>query len=622
MNQEQNKPTDSPNIQKPKKSLKETWAKLFDYITEYKLKIAISLFFSVIFSLSGVFSPKLSGSVINLLSQGVTWSLSGGGIDFEKIFRIVFYLFLIYTGSAVASCISNYINSNISVKISYKIRKEMSDKISKLPLCYFDNVTYGEILSRVNNDVDALVSSLTQSLTKILSSVIMFVGMIYMMVTISWEMSLIAFLALPACGVVITLIFGFSRKCFREYQKKLGLINGHIEESYSAHSLIKVFNGEKLSIKKFQNLNDDMYDLSWKSEFATGFISPIMGMVSSFSYVALCVMGGYLCVTKGLTVGSIFAFLSYSNQFMSPLTSVASIPGIIQQITTATERIFEFLDQSEEPEDGENCVKILKTSEGAWWVDPQKNQKLPLEGKIEFKNIKFGYEQSKTVLSDFSLTVEPGQTVAIVGPTGVGKTTIIKLLTRFYSPTEGEIKIDEVNIQKIKRSDLNSMFGVVFQEPWLFNGSIRDNVRYGCLTATDEDIRNACKLACADNFINSLPSGYDTVIDEWSSNISYGEKQLITIARSILADHKFLILDEATSSVDTLTELRIQKALKTLLKGRTSLVIAHRLSTIKEADRIVVMKEQNICESGTHEELINKKGIYYDMYRSQFAIAE
>lgn len=595
------------------KDFKGTWKKILHYISFYKFNIIMSLGLSLICSVVSIFSPKLSGCIINLLSEGVPSGLMGGGIDFESILRTILILFIMYSSSAIASCLSNYINTNISVNITYRARKEMSEKISRLPLSYFDNVTYGEVISRVTNDIDALASYLTQGISQILSSIALLLGIIYMMFSISWEMSLVSFSTLPVLFIFISIIFKISRKYFHQYQKQLGFINGHIEEIYSGHSVVRAFNGEHTAIKKFEAINNKMYNLEWKSEFISGFISPIMGIVSSLSYIGLCVLGGYLAVVKGLTIGNIFAFISYSNQFMSPLMAVSGISGILQQIAVAAERVFEFMEENENPPDKENCIKVIHNKE-----KNIENSGIYIKGDVEFKNINFNYNKEKTVIKNFSLNVNSGQTVAIVGPTGAGKTTLIKLLTRFYDAQSGYVLIDGYDIKEFKRRDLNSLFGVVFQEPWLFNGTVRENIRYGNVKSCDDNVEKAAKLAYADDFINSLPNGYDTVIDESYDNISYGEKQLITIARAILADHEILILDEATSAIDTMTELKIQKALKSLLKGRTAFVVAHRLSTIRKADLIVFIDNGNIIESGTHDELVKIEGMYYKMYMSQF----
>lgn len=587
---------------------KGTWKKLLEYSSKYRIELIISSVLSLSGAIVNIFSPILSGKVINALS----FNGPEGGLDFDYIIKILALLFVMYSVLGICSCVGNYLTSNVSVRITYRMRKQASEKIDRLPLSYFDKETYGEVLSRITNDVDVLVSSLTQTLSQILSSVTMLIGIVFMMFSISWEMTLLSFSGLPVASIFISLMFSISRKYFKRYQKQLGLINGHIEEMYSGHSVVRAFNGEKTSIEKFDKLNNNMYNLAWKSEFLSGFIGPVMELVSSLTYVGLCILGGYLAIKKGLSVGNIFAFLSYSTQFMRPLISVAGISGTLQQIAVAAERVFEFLDAEENPADRENCIKTF----GSITEFPE------IKGEVKFTNINFGYNRDNLIIKNFSFNTESGQTIAIVGPTGAGKTTIIKLLSGFYDVKEGSILIDGHDIRDFRRNDLHSLFGIVFQEPWLFSGTILENIRYGKPNSTSEEVEEAARLAYADGFINALPNGYETVINESSNNISQGEKQLLTIARAILANHKILILDEATSSVDTRTEIQIQKALKNLLKDKTSFVIAHRLSTVREADIIIVLNKGIIEEKGNHKELMDKKGMYYNMYVSQFKYEE
>ena len=515
----------------------------------------------------------------------------------------------------VCSCLGNYLASSISVKITYRMRKEISEKIDKLPLSYFDKETRGEILSRITNDVDILVSSLTKTISEIISSSAIVIGIIYIMFSISWGMTLLSCLGLPITAIFIMFIFKISRKYFKMYQKQLALINGHIEEAYSGHITVKALNGEKEVIKKFNTLNKKIYDVSWKAEFISGFVGPIAELVSGLTYVGLCTLGGYLVISEKLSIGDIFVFFSYSKQLMKPLMSVLGISGTLQNIAVVAERVFEFLESDEILPEYESYPQLYDFTK-----DTDQNRKImEIKGHISFENVNFGYKNDRLILKNISLNVPSGKTVAIVGKTGVGKTTLIKLLSGFYEVNGGAILIDGYNIKDFEKKNLHTLFGIVFQEPWLFSGTILENIQYGNPEATNQQIKYAAKLACADSFINSLPDGYETVINEFSDNISQGEKQLLTIARAILANHKILILDEATSSVDTRTEINIQKALKNLLKGRTSFVIAHRLSTIREADIIIVLDAGTICEQGTHDGLLRKKGLYYKMYMSQFS---
>lgn len=601
--------TKAKNKEETIKDFKGTWLKLINYSFKYKVLFIVSSIFSLIGAMVNIFAPRLSGSVLNILSKGSSEGLPGEGINFEAITEKLITLFFMYSLLATVSCISNYLNSLISVDITYRMRDDLSKKINRLPIGYFNKETYGETISRITNDVDILVSSMTNTLSSALSSITILIGVILMMFSISWEMTFISFLDIPLSLIFSSLVLKVSRRYFKRYQKQLGLINGHIEEMYSGHNAVRAYNGERDSIEKFKKLNTQMYNLSWKSEFASGFVSPIMEFVSSFIYISLCVFGGYLATVKGLSIGNIFAFFMYANQFKQPFFSVSRLSFTFQQIAVAAERVFEFMDLEENTSDGENCIKVSNEDNTVG---------VKIKGNVRFNNVVFGYNSKNIVIKDFSLDVKEGQTIAIVGPVGAGKTTIIKLLNRIYDVNEGSISIDGYNIKDFKRKDLQSLFGVVFQEPWLFRGTILENIKYGKVDSSDEEVKNAAKLACADGFIKRLPYEYDTIINESAKNISQGEKQLLTIARAILADHRILILDEATSSVDTNTEIRIQKALKSLMKGRTSFIIAHRLSTIRNADLIVVVNKGVIEEKGKHKDLLKNKGLYYKMHVGQF----
>ena len=552
---------------------------------------------------------------MDIISKGAKSALSGEGMDFYSIAKILAFLFVLYSSFLVCSSISSYLTSNASVRLTYKLRKEVSEKINRLPIKYFNKETYGEVTSRITNDIDVLVSSLTGILSQIISSTAILFGILYMMISISWEMSLVSFFSTPLAMVLIVLLINATQKYFKRYQEQLGKMNGHIEEMYSGHNVIKAFNGEKVATEKFDRLNSEMYNLEWKSSFFSSFVSPIMEFISSLAYVALCMMGGYFAMVQKISVGNIFAFLTYSNQFMKPLTSVTGISGTLQQIYSAAERVFNFLEEAEERPN--ESIKYLEKLDSDHFMDKNGN-KIEIKGEIEFNHVTFFYEGENFGIKDFNLKVKPGQTIAIVGPTGAGKTTLAKILAGFYPVQSGNILIDGHDIKEFKKEDLYSLFGFVFQDPWLFSGTILENIRYGKMESCSEAVKKAAEFACSNSFIEALPEGYETLINESSDNISQGEKQLLTIARAILAGHKMLILDEATASIDTRTEIKIQKALKELLSGKTSFIIAHRLSTIRSADLIIVMNDGKIAEQGTHFELMREKGIYYNMCVLQF----
>lgn len=523
-------------------------------------------------------------------------------INYEKIKKMVYLLIILYLLSTVFSYFQGWIMTQVSQETTYRFRKDISEKINRMPLRYFDSRTHGDVLSRITNDVDTVSQTLNQSLTQIVTSVTLISGILIMMLTISWLMTLVTLLILPISFGFIGIIIKRSQKLFMNQQVTLGNLNGHIEEMYSGHSVMKVFNGEQRSVEKFKTINKELYDNAWKSQFLSGLMWPFMLLIGNLGYVGVAVLGGWLAVKGTVNIGDIQAFMQYIRQFNQPVTQVANIANILQSTAAAAERVFEFLDEDEEIPEAEKPAKIDS-----------------IRGDVEFDNVVFGYNNEATVIKGFNAHIQPGQKIAIVGPTGAGKTTIVNLLMRFYDVKEGSIKIDGIDIRKLKRSSLRKMFGMVLQDAWLFSGSIKENIAYGNLTATDQDIIAAAKSSRADHFIRSIPNGYDFILGEEADNISQGEKQLITIARAMLADSPMLILDEATSSVDTRTEILIQEAMETLMKGRTSFVIAHRLSTIRHADLILVMDEGNIVEQGTHNDLLANKGLYASLYNSQFA---
>ena len=554
---------------------------------------------STIFNIAG---PKILGKATTELFHGLISKVSGGsGIDFDKIAKILIGLMCLYVCSALFSFIQGYIMTGVSQKLTYRMRKEISEKIDRLPMGYFDKMTHGEILSRITNDVDTLSQSLNQSATQVITSVATIIGVLVMMLSISPLMTVIAILILPLSMELIGMIVKRSQRYFKEQQEYLGYVNGQVEEVYGGHNIVKAFNKEDDVIDEFDRDNDRLYRSAWKSQFLSGMMMPIMQFVGNLGYVAVVILGGYLAIKKTIEVGDIQSFIQYVRNFTQPIQQVAQVANMLQSTAAASERVFEFLEEPEEEAAPENPV-VLKNPEGA----------------VEFEHVHFGYNPEHTIIHDFSVKVEPGQKIAIVGPTGAGKTTMVKLLMRFYDVSGGSIKVDGHDIREFDRGELRRMFGMVLQDTWLFKGSIEDNIRYGKLDATHEDVVKAADAAYAHRFIQTLPGGYGMELNEEASNVSQGQKQLLTIARAILADPKILILDEATSSVDTRTEVRIQKAMDNLMKGRTSFIIAHRLSTIRDADLILVMKEGDIVEMGRHEELLAKNGFYADLYNSQF----
>ena len=584
------------------KDFKGTMKKLMGYLTQYKIGLLLVVIFAIGSTIFNIAGPKILGKATTELFHGLISKVSGGsGIDFDKIAKILIGLMCLYVCSALFSFIQGYIMTGVSQKLTYRMRKEISEKIDRLPMGYFDKMTHGEILSRITNDVDTLSQSLNQSATQVITSVATIIGVLVMMLSISPLMTVIAILILPLSMGLIGMIVKRSQRYFKEQQEYLGYVNGQVEEVYGGHNIVKAFNKEDDVIDEFDRDNDRLYRSAWKSQFLSGMMMPIMQFVGNLGYVAVVILGGYLAIKKTIEVGDIQSFIQYVRNFTQPIQQVAQVANMLQSTAAASERVFEFLGEPEEEAAPENPV-VLKNPEGA----------------VEFEHVHFGYNPEHTIIHDFSVKVEPGQKIAIVGPTGAGKTTMVKLLMRFYDVSGGSIKVDGHDIREFDRGELRRMFGMVLQDTWLFKGSIEDNIRYGKLDATHEDVVKAADAAYAHRFIQTLPGGYGMELNEEASNVSQGQKQLLTIARAILADPKILILDEATSSVDTRTEVRIQKAMDNLMKGRTSFIIAHRLSTIRDADLILVMKEGDIVEMVRHEELLAKNGFYADLYNSQF----
>lgn len=588
--------------QEKAKDFKGTMKKLISYLSPYKLAILLVIVFAIGSSVFNIVGPKILGNATTKIFEGLVSKVSnsGGGIDFDAIFRTLTILASLYIISSIFSFIQTFITSDISQKVSYNLRKSISEKINKLPLNYYDKKTNGEVLSRVTNDIDAISQNLNQILSQMITSATTLIGVLVMMLSISVTMTLVSLIVIPLSLVMIMLVVKKSQKHFRAQQEYLGHTNGHIEEMYSGHNIMKAFNGEEKAIEEFDKLSDTLYNSAWKSQFLSGMMMPIMTFIGNLGYVIVAIMGGFLAIRNKIQVGDILAFIQYVRSFMQPIAQTAQIANVMQQTAAAAERVFEFLEE-EVVEDIKNPI----STEG-------------IEGAVEFEHVRFGYNEDKIIINDFSINIKPGQKVAIVGPTGAGKTTIVKLLMRFYELNGGKILIDGHDYRDFTRNDLRKIFGMVLQDTWLFNGSIMENIRYGRLDASDEEVIEAAKLAHAHHFIKTLADGYNMEINEEADNISQGQKQLLTIARAILSDPKILILDEATSSVDTRTEVLIQQAMENLMEGRTSFIIAHRLSTIKNADVILVMKDGDIVEQGTHEELLKSKGFYSELYNSQF----
>ncbi|MBA4384686.1 MAG: multidrug ABC transporter ATP-binding protein [Anaerolinea sp.] len=592
--------------EKPR-NFKATMSKLLQYLGEYKGSIILVMVFAIASTIFMIAGPKILGKATTKLFEGVVGQIAGTstGIDFVYIGNIVMIMVGLYLISTLFSYIQGWIMTGVSMKLTYKFRKQIADKINRLPLRYLDGTNQGEVLSRVTNDVDTVSQTLNQSLTQIITSVTAIIGILVMMFSINWIMTLVALVILPVSGLFISIVVKQSQKYFKQQQDYLGHVNGHIEEMFGSHVVMKAFNGEQKSIEKFDSYNNVLFSSAWKSQFLSGMMMPIMSFIGNLGYVAIAILGGYLAITKAITVGDIQAFIQYVRSFTQPIAQVAQISNVLQQTAAAAERVFEFLGEAEETEDNVDPVHVDC-----------------VDGTVEFKDVHFGYNPEKIIINDFSATITPGQKIAIVGPTGAGKTTMVKLLMRFYDVNSGAILVDGHDIRSFTREDLRNQFGMVLQDAWLYNDSILENIRYGQLSATDEEVVSAAKTAYVDHFIRTLPEGYHMVLDEETSNISQGQKQLLTIARAILSNPRILILDEATSSVDTRTEVLIQKAMDNLMKNRTSFIIAHRLSTIRNADLILVMNNGDIVEQGKHEDLLAKGGFYADIYNSQFDAAD
>lgn len=585
------------------RNFKGTIKQLVGYLGKYNWVILVVMLLAAASTVFTIIGPKLQGKATTLIFEGVASRISGDGpgIDFTAISAILVQVLILYVISAFLSFIQGYIMSGVSMDITYRLRQDIATKINRLPLQYFDRISQGEVLSRVTNDVDTVSQTLNQSMTQIITSTATVIGVFIMMLSISWSMTIVATLTIPLSILVIRFVVNTSQKYFRRQQEYLGHVNGHVEEMFGGHIVIKAFNAEEKSVQTFNNLNEILFNSAWLAQFLSHMMMPLMRFISNLGYVAVAILGGYLAITETISVGDIQAFIQYVRNFNMPLQNIANISNVLQQTAAAAERVFEFLNEDEEIPETENPVKLNT-----------------VEGKVEFQNVRFGYNPEEIIIKDFSFTARPGQKIAIVGPTGAGKTTLVKLLMRFYDVDGGAILVDEHNIKNYTREDLREMFAMVLQDTWLYNGSIADNIRYGREGANEEEVCKAASMAHVDHFIRTLPGGYSMILNEDASNISSGQKQLITIARAILANPSILILDEATSSVDTRTEVLIQEAMDRLMFGRTSFIIAHRLSTIRNADLILVIHDGDIVEQGNHEDLLEKKGFYADLYYSQF----
>ncbi|MBY9001782.1 MAG: ABC transporter ATP-binding protein [Candidatus Heimdallarchaeota archaeon] len=588
------------------KDFKEAMKKLIGYLDRYKTIIIIALIIAIASTAANIVGPKILGNATTKLFEGLLAVVSGTGeVDFDAIGIIILTVLALYVTSAIFSYIQGWIMARVSTDISYRLRKDISEKINRMELKYYDRVNQGEILSRITNDVDTINQTLSQSITQIITSIITVIGILVMMLTISWLMTLVALVVIPLSGVVVMFIVKRSQKHFTKQQEYIGHVNNHVEEMFGGHMVIKAFNGEEQSQERFEEFNGTLYSSAWKSTFFSGLMMPMMNFIGNLGYVAVAILGGWLTIQNAISVGDIQAFIQYVRSFNQPIAQLANISNVLQQTAAAAERVFEFLGETEEVAEVTEPVKLEK-----------------VYGAVEFRNVQFGYNPEKTIINDFSAIIKPGQTVAIVGPTGAGKTTMVKLLMRFYDVNKGTIFVDDNDIRNFTRYDLRDKFGMVLQDTWLYNGSILENIRYGRPDATDAEVVAAAEAAHVDHFVHTLPGGYHMEINEEVTNISEGQKQLLTIARAVLADPEMLILDEATSSVDTRTEILIQRAMKELMEKRTSFVIAHRLSTIRDADLILVMNEGDIVEQGTHKELLAKCGFYAELYNSQFEVTE
>ncbi len=584
------------------KDFKGSMKKLAKYLSAYKISLLLVLIFAVGSTVFSIVGPKILGNATTEIFNGLVSKVSGGaGIDFTKVGQILLFLLGMYAISALFSYIQSFLMTGVTQKVTYQLRKAISEKIQRMPMKYFDTKTHGEVLSRVTNDIDTLSQSMNQSVIQIITSITTVVGVLIMMFSISWLMTIVALLILPISMVLVSLIVKRSQKYFKAQQEYLGHVNGQVEEVYGGHNIVRAFNSEEDVIKTFDETNNILYKSAWKSQFFSGMMQPIMNFIGNVGYVVVAILGGWLAIGGTITVGNIQSFIQYVKTFTQQVSAAAQVTNMLQSTAAAAERVFEFLAEEEEDQFAEHPVSVKG-----------------LEGRVTFDHVKFGYNPEKNIIKDFSAEVKPGQKIAIVGPTGAGKTTMIKLLMRFYDVTDGAILIDGHDVRDFNRNELREMFGMVLQDTWLFNGTIMENIRYGRLDATDEEVKAAAKSAHVEHFVKTLPDGYNMVLNEEASNVSQGQKQLLTIARAILADPKILILDEATSSVDTRTEVRIQRAMDNLMRGRTSFVIAHRLSTIRDADLILVMNEGDIVEQGRHEELMKQGGFYAKLYNSQF----
>lgn len=595
-------PTNGKKDMGKAKDLKGTLKKLATYLKTYRFVLIAVVFFAMLSTVLSILGPKILGKATTKLFEGIMAMITGSGqIDFDYIRNILIGLLGLYIVSAIFSYLQGHLMTKIAMKVTYELRSSIAHKINRLPLKYYDNTTTGEVLSRITNDVDVINQSLNQGLSQLIISLVTVIGILIMMLSISLEMTLVSLFVLPLSSVFAIFVMKKSQKYFTKQQTELGQLNGHIEEMYSNHVIVKAFNGEEESMNTFEQSNNALYQSAWKSQFLSGLLFPIINFIGNLGYVVISVMGGYFAVKGNLSIGDIQAFIQYMRQFNQPIGQLANIASVFQQTIAASERVFAFLDETEEEPDLVHTKTIKK-----------------VKGEVEFNRVQFGYVPNKMVIKDFSVKVKPGAKIAIVGPTGAGKTTLVKLLMRFYELNSGEIKVDGVNIKELARHDLRSMFGMVLQDTWLYNASILDNIRYGKLGASKEEVIRASKVAQVDHFVHTLPDDYDMILNEEADNVSAGEKQLLTIGRAILADPKILLLDEATSSVDTRTEVLIQKAMDKLMEGRTSFIIAHRLSTIRNADLILVMNEGDIVEQGKHEDLLKKDGFYVKLYNSQF----
>ncbi|NLG10453.1 MAG: ABC transporter ATP-binding protein [Coriobacteriaceae bacterium] len=590
--------------EKPK-DFKAALRRLLGYLGDYRIALIVVIIFAIASTIFSILGPKFLGEATTELFNGIMGQIAGtsNSVDFSKIGSILLFLIALYGVSALFQFIQGFVMTNVSNKVSYRLRKELDAKIMRLPFSYYDKVATGDVMSRITNDVDSINQSLNQSVTQIITSITSLIGIFVMMLSISWEMTLIALVTLPLSALAVSLIVKKSQRHFVNQQKFLGEVNGTVEETFGAHTVVKAFNGEGVALEQFERGNSALYDAAWRSSFLSGLMMPIMHLIGNLGYVICCVVGGYLAINGNITVGNIQAFIQYLRNFQQPIVQVAQISTILQQTMAAAERVFSFLEEEEEVQEPTEAERV--SADG-------------IVGRVAFNAVSFGYSPETEIIHDFTASIKPGQKVAIVGHTGAGKTTIVKLLMRFYDVNSGSIELDGYDIRSFARDDLRSLFGMVLQETWLYNASIADNIRYGKLNATDEEVREAARIAQADHFIQTLPDGYQMVLNEEASNVSLGQKQLLTIARAILHDPKILILDEATSSVDTRTELLIQKAMDNLMVGRTSFIIAHRLSTIRNADLILVMDNGDIVEQGTHDQLLSLNGFYASLYKSQF----